>query len=315
MSNPPASKSTIGRTLPLAPSPLRWLLGGASRLSPGWTSAWAARQFLRPRRRPVNGRVPGGASGAGGAGARRRDVSFEVDGVAIAATHWGAVGAARGALLVHGWEGRGEQLAPFAELLARRDYQGLTFDFPAHGSSGGSSTNFVEMAAVLRAAAERLAELRATADGVPRLDAVIAHSAGCVATLVARERGLDVDRLVFVASPADLGGFGDVFATVLGLSPEVRRRLQARIEQRIGVTWEAIAPERVARRLPPRPTLVLHDAADREVDLEHGRRLAAALAGSELAVTSGLGHNRILRDPEVLRQALEFLERASTRAC
>ncbi len=292
-------KSTIGRSIPLAPLPLRWFFGAASRLFPEATSVWAARQFLRPRRRAAS-RAPSDAA---------FDASFRVGGVTVAATHWGALGAARGALLVHGWEGHGGQLAPFADLLASHGYQGLLFDFPAHGRSGGSSTNFLEMAAVMRAAADRLGELREGLDGVPRLDAVVAHSAGCVATLVARERGLDVDRLVFIAPPADLGGFGDVFASVLGLTPDVRRRLQARIEGRLGVTWEAIAPERLARQLVPRPTLVLHDALDREVALEQGQALASALAGSEIVVTSGLGHNRILRDADVLRRALEFLER------
>ncbi len=303
----PQQKSTIGRSLPLAPPPVRWLLGSASRLSPGWTSAWAARQFLRPRRRPFVHDPDRALEIAGAA-----DATFRVGDIAVAATRWGAVDASRRALLVHGWEGHGHQLAPFAALLARHGYQGLMFDFPAHGRSGGQSTNFLEMAAVVRAAADRLG-----GPGVgeaARLDAVVAHSAGCVATLVARERGFDVDRLVFIAPPADLGGFGDVFAAVLGLSAEVRRRLQSRIEHRVGVSWEEIAPVALARRLPSRPTLVLHDALDREVALEHGRRLAAALAGSELVVTSGLGHNRILRDAEVLAQALEFLDRRSTAA-
>lgn len=314
MEIPLSTKSTIGRSFPLAPLPVRWFFGTASRLFPRTTSDWAARQFLRPRRKSAS-RVAQrrDKAGVGGPGSSV-DASFTVDGVLVAATHWGGVGAARSALLVHGWEGHGEQLEPFAELLARHGYQGLLFDFPAHGRSGGRSTNFLEMAAVLRAAAGRLAELRGRTDGGQRLDAVVAHSAGCVATLVARERGLEVDRLVFVAPPADLGGFGDVFAKVLGLTPEVRQRLQVRIERRLGVTWEAIAPASLARRLPPRPTLVLHDSLDREVALEHGQSLAAALAGSEMVVTSGLGHNRILRDADVLRRALEFLERRPEKA-
>jgi pimeloyl-ACP methyl ester carboxylesterase len=303
LSTPSPLKSTTDRTSSGFPWFARRLLGIASRIAPGTTSSWAARRFLTPRRMSLGSVAAAVSPGLA-------DASFEVAGVRIAAERWGDPGSPRRVLLVHGWEGSSRQLLPLAAFLASRGYQGLLFDFPAHGRSAGRQTNFVEMSAVVSAAAKRLGEAHRDETGVP--PAILAHSAGCVASLLARARGLEVDRMILIASAAELGSFGDSFATALGLSRNVRRRLQEKTERRIGWTWEEITPLRLARALPPTPALILHDEDDREVAPEHGIRLAAALAGSELEITSTLGHKRILRDPGVHRRALEFLGGALT---
>ena len=53
------------------------------------------------------------------------------------------------------------------------------------------------------------------------------------------------------------------------------------------------------------PALVVHDRGDREVPFEHGETLARSWPGARLMVTEGLGHRRILRDPEVVRAVVE----------
>jgi pimeloyl-ACP methyl ester carboxylesterase len=53
--------------------------------------------------------------------------------------------------------------------------------------------------------------------------------------------------------------------------------------------------------------LVVHDRDDREVPIEHGRRLAATWPLAELRETDGLGHRRILRDPNVVATAVAFV--------
>jgi pimeloyl-ACP methyl ester carboxylesterase len=55
------------------------------------------------------------------------------------------------------------------------------------------------------------------------------------------------------------------------------------------------------------PLLVLHDADDREVPFEEGAALAARWRGAVLRESHGLGHNRILRDPEIGVALTEFL--------
>jgi pimeloyl-ACP methyl ester carboxylesterase len=58
------------------------------------------------------------------------------------------------------------------------------------------------------------------------------------------------------------------------------------------------------------PMLLFHDPEDREVPWEHGRRIAEAWPGARLVRASGLGHNRLLRDPAVIGEAVAFVAEA-----
>jgi pimeloyl-ACP methyl ester carboxylesterase len=53
--------------------------------------------------------------------------------------------------------------------------------------------------------------------------------------------------------------------------------------------------------------LVIHDRDDPDVPFDHAERIVAAWPGARLVPTTGLGHRAILRDPGVVRRAVEFL--------
>jgi pimeloyl-ACP methyl ester carboxylesterase len=53
--------------------------------------------------------------------------------------------------------------------------------------------------------------------------------------------------------------------------------------------------------------LVIHDRGDREVSFGSGLKLARAWKGARLVATDGLGHNRILREPDVVQDSVDFI--------
>jgi pimeloyl-ACP methyl ester carboxylesterase len=55
------------------------------------------------------------------------------------------------------------------------------------------------------------------------------------------------------------------------------------------------------------PTLIVHDRDDASTPVADGAAIAAAWTGSRLSVTSGLGHRRLLRDPDVVAEVVEFV--------
>lgn len=284
-----------GRTAPRAPAPVRGLLSAASRLAPGPTARWAERRFLTPVRHPAGERHRE-------TWARATPEPLPFAGRELAGWRWGEEGPA--VWLVHGWSGSARQLAALAPSLAAEGFRVRAWDLPAHGASPGRSTHLGELVQVLAAAAARF--------GPP--EAIVAHSFGAAAATVALADGLPARRAAFVAPPVELEGFADLFARFLGLSPRVRRLLQERVERRVGRPWRELTPALLAPRLGAVSLLVLHDAEDHEVGVDHGERLAAAWPGSELVVTTGLGHNRILRDPEVVERVRGFVagEREAT---
>ncbi len=283
-------KSTIDRLSSPVARLARLLGSGASRLAPELAAAWAADRFLVPSRRRMGRR----ATAPAGADFQSLDLGEQRLGL----WNWGSADAERRALLVHGWEGTSAQLAAWGIALAERGFRATAIDLPAHGRSSGRRTHLVEIAGAIEAVAGRLG-------GPPEV--IVAHSLGAAATVLALAKGLEARRALLVAPPAALEPFADLFAHWLGLDRRVRVRLQQRIEAAIGVEWSTVAPTRLARDLGAIPSLVVHDALDREVPVAHGRQLAAAWPGARLLETQGLGHNRILSAPQATGPGIDFL--------
>lgn len=277
-----ANKSTNVRSTSVR-LPLRWVAS----LSPSLGARILERVFLSPRRHPVPERERGFIDSA-------EEIAFSSGRRRLSAWRWGESGPL--VLLVHGWEGRGAQLGAFIEPLLANGFRVVTFDGPGHGASEGNRSSLVEMGSAVLDAARELGPFHAA----------VAHSAGAAATTLALRDGASIGRLVYLAPPLNLGEFLGRVAAALGLPTTVLPIARERIAKRFGFEWESIAHDHLARSMTA-PLLVIHDSADREIEVENGIRLASQWRGSRLEVTSGLGHRRILRDEGVVSRAVDFL--------
>ncbi len=216
----------------------------------------------------------------------------------LSAWRWGAA-AAPPVLLMHGWGGRGGQLRAFVAPLLGAGFSVLCFDAPGHGLSGPGESSFVHFALALEEVVRRAGPFKG----------VVAHSMGGAVSAFAMSRGTAIERAVLVAPPASLIEYSHVFASQIGASEAVRRAMQRRMEQRFGIDWADIEAERSLPLLRP-PGLVIHDHDDIEVPLAHGRRYARHWPQARLLETRGLGHRRILKDPQVIEAATRFIAHA-----
>ena len=66
-------------------------------------------------------------------------------------------------------------------------------------------------------------------------------------------------------------------------------------------------PHRAHRAADLGRTLFVHDRDDAEVAFGSGLALARAWKDARLVATRGLGHRRILRAPEVVQDAIDFI--------
>jgi pimeloyl-ACP methyl ester carboxylesterase len=199
-------------------------------------------------------------------------------------------------LLVHGWGGRGAQLGALVEPLVTRGFSVVTFDAPGHGAADAGEVTIPEMVAAIRQVA--------AASGP--LAGLIAHSMGAACAALAFYEGLEVGAAVFVGPAADLVDPASRFTETLGFSRLVGEAMRQRIERRVGRPWSAFDVAALAPALRA-PLLVVHDRGDAEVPWQHGLVIARAWPGAELLLTDGLGHRRILRDPDVLAAAVAFV--------
>ncbi|WP_019215245.1 alpha/beta hydrolase [Legionella tunisiensis] len=197
---------------------------------------------------------------------------------------------------MHGWDGRGSQLGHFVEPLINAGFQVIAMDGPAHGDSPGVRTNLVDFAH----------KILASQDELGNFHAVIAHSFGGAATLLAANKGLQAEKLVLIASPYDLQAIFDRFATFMRLSPQAKQHFQSYIEKEAQLSVEELPMKKIISHLKT-PVLLIHDKEDREIPYDDALRFKDNLQQVDFLSTEGLGHRYILKSEQVINRVLDFL--------
>ena len=199
-------------------------------------------------------------------------------------------------LLLHGWEGQAADLAAFAPPLLAAGFQVLAMDLPAHGGSEGRQTNIPHSARALRAVGDALGPLHA----------VIAHSVGSAVLAEALHAGLQAERAVLIAAPAHYASYARQVGALAGLDAAGIERLLQLLREPLGVDIHEVSLPRRAASLT-QPALFIHSADDRIVAIADSEASAAAWPGARHLKLDGLGHRRILQEPAVVAEALQFI--------
>jgi pimeloyl-ACP methyl ester carboxylesterase len=205
--------------------------------------------------------------------------------------------------LVHGWGGESSQLEPFVQPLLSAGMRVVTFDALGHGGSdpgthGRRRASFPEMADALTAVVAKHGPAHA----------IIAHSAGGSATFFAMRHGLSVGRLVFFAPMTQPEPYTILAAAALGYGERIRTGMQRRIAEEVGVPWSEFDMPSHVNELPTTPPLLLvHDPRDRETRYADSMAVQKVWPGATLTTVNGLGHWRVLRDPELIAKAVGFV--------
>ena len=206
-------------------------------------------------------------------------------------------------VLAHGWAGRAAQLTAWVDELTARGFSVIAFDQPAHGESPGSSTHAVEMQEMLLALGEQTGPLAG----------LVAHSLGGLVASYALSRGLEADAVVLVSSPAAPGPYFERLMKMVRIPRARRATVREGAEALFGGTFEEVAIRNTWRGRTT-PLLVVHDRDDRQVPAKATAEIRAAAPHAEVLETEGLGHNRILADPDVVRRGAQFIAAVSREA-
>lgn len=221
------------------------------------------------------------------------EVALRHEGLKLA--RW-TLGSGPRVVLVHGWNSRGAHLLGFAGPLVAAGFSVTLFDLPGHGDSGGHASSVVHAARALRTLTVALGEVHA----------VIGHSMGSAATLLAFARGLQVRRSVHLAGPSSLTPMVKGLAVAQGLGPADAAAFAGWVEGFIGTRIACVDLERLQHGLR-HPALILHDPEDRTVPFAASQALHTAWPGSRLEAAAGLGHRRLLVDAGVIARSVAFI--------
>lgn len=209
-------------------------------------------------------------------------------------------------VLLHGWGGNAAQLLALGAPLHAAGHSVLLLDARCHGRSDEDS--FASMPRFAEDLECALAWLRRQPTAAPQRLAVVGHSVGAAAALLAASRGNALSAVVSLAAFAH---------------PEsvMRRFLAAKhipflpfgwyalryVERVIGHRFDAIAPENTIGKIDC-PVLLIHGREDRSVPAADALRLAERGAGHARLLLLPGDHQGFAEAASGIRAILDFLD-------
>lgn len=258
-------------------------------ISPFLASRFAARLFLTPFRYKLPEREKEMDQKSGQQHLTVPSIDRE-----IVVYHYG--NSPRKILLAHGWSGRGTQLATLAKRLLKEGFSVVSFDAPAHGKAPGKTSmmpHFIESMLFLE-------------EKFGPFEAAIGHSLGGMSSLKAVKEGLDIKKLVIIGTANSVTNITKEFAYNMKMNDEVAGKMKEYFDRKFGEDMDnysgAVSAEAVKI-----PTLVVHDEDDVDVRLSSAFEIDEKLENSELFITKGLGHRRILGNTKVINKIINFI--------
>jgi 8-oxo-dGTP diphosphatase len=209
-------------------------------------------------------------------------------------------------VLVHGWTGNSGTMMFVAEPLLAAGYPVFSIDVRRHGRSDDAP--FVTIRHFRDDLRHALNATRKRRPDAPI--AVVGHSLGGSAALLAAATGAPVDAVALVAAPADLFEVTAGMLTDRGLPGNLMTRvLRPFWQRRAGEPFSGLDPAARAGELRI-PILVVQGELDARVPAEHARRIADN-AGTDVMWIDQAAHKDILDRPELHAALLSFLGRVS----
>lgn len=200
-------------------------------------------------------------------------------------------------LLVHGWSGRGTQLVKIADELVKLGYQTISFDAPAHGKSEGKMTLMPEFIASILEIEKQYGPF----------EFAIGHSLGGMSILNAIKQGFSVKKAITIGSGDIIQDILDDFVLKLKLQPKIAGMMKQHFEKKFGEPMENYSSHIAAIEVKI-PVLIIHDQNDHDVAVKAAYNINKHLTASELIITEGLGHRKILGNERVINSIKEFLK-------
>jgi pimeloyl-ACP methyl ester carboxylesterase len=280
-------KSTNGHSISVpVPAFIRLPFRLASVISPRLAGEMARLIFFHPMRTRPN-------EAQAAVLAKSEPITLDLDGLKVAGYSWGEGPLV---LLVHGWSGHAGQMTEFVAPLTSGGFRAVALDLPGHGASGGRLSSLVHFARAIRVAAEHLGPVHG----------IVSHSFGGGGMIQAFLSGLQANRAVLLAPPAQFHDYWGMFRSRMGMSHAVWRTLVERSEHWLGISFPEVHPEIGAPAMTV-PALILHGTADRVCPVTEGRRLARLWPGARLREFDA-GHVSILRDARAVAATVEFIK-------
>ncbi len=213
-------------------------------------------------------------------------------------THYKFGESIRKVLMVHGWEGSASDFAKFILPLDKAGFEVHCFDLPGHGYSPFSSLTAKDAADIVRELEESFGPF----------SAIVGHSFGAFSSAYALSQYPELAAMPFVsiAAPTRLSNVVQAFSQAIGLSDSQVNNFRNKIERKFSININDFMMENFLSDHQG-PVLVIHDKDDAIVPVKAFEALKKQIPNCQYLLSQGLGHNRILRNRDIIDQVVGFV--------
>jgi pimeloyl-ACP methyl ester carboxylesterase len=272
----------LQKTLINTTTRLAWML------APGLTMHLITRLFFAPPQYKISENDKQTLSDA-------ESFSLPVNGKRVTGWKWGEGPAV---MLLHGWGGSGAQFVPFVEPLVAAGFSVVTYDNPAHRHSGGRTTSYFEF----------VETAKAVHNHIGNVEGVVAHSMGSGAAMNLARQTDETVKFVFISPLYNLLDVLMEYVDDSGIYKVPFNTIIENLEKTFNSRLSDISPSALAGKMRSE-ALIIHDENDRVTPINEGELLEKNWEKARLIKTSQLGHNRILKDSNVIEQTVSFMVR------
>lgn len=198
-------------------------------------------------------------------------------------------------LLVHGWSGRGTQLFTMADFLVSKGYQVISFDAPAHGKSEGKKTYMKEFVLSVLELQKHFS-----------FHGIIGHSLGAMSVINATRLGFKTPYVVAISGGNLVTDIIDDFIDKMQMNRKVWQYIHNYLDKILEEDINEYSIEQAVKKVK-QPLLIIHDTDDIDVPVKCAYDIHNQSNTSEIFITEGLGHRRILADNSVIHRVYEFI--------
>jgi hypothetical protein len=202
-------------------------------------------------------------------------------------------------LIVHGWDAKALDFYKMIPELVNHGFRVVAFDGPAHGQSEGELTSMIHFK-------EILPDIIAT---IGKPFGIVAHSMGAAASShLLIESDISVERFVQLTMPLNPEHFFETVFKFMKVPRKLQRLFMIEIEK---VSGESIKNYNLLERkgkMKVDKVLNIYEEHDDEVPLDHVAIYLKKHPDFSSIKVSGVGHNRVMKDKNVIEAVVKFLE-------
>ncbi|MHA1946448.1 MAG: alpha/beta fold hydrolase [Candidatus Hodarchaeales archaeon] len=278
---------TLHKTNPISMKALRFILGISSRITPGLTTKILLNHFYKPNVFKAR---------------KGTEILPETKGIEF--THifpeyeinTKTYGTGPTILCLHGWGGSSDSFTSIIDPLVKNGYQVITLDLPGHGNSSGKESSLFDF----------IASTTLIMNTVPEVYAIIGHSIGGLAAMNLVARNQLKLKIVTISAPSSIKTIIDTYRLNLNLSDKVVNNLVTNIEKKFRVSISDYAVDGLYTSFPD-SGLIIHDKYDYVIPYGESEIISQRWKTAKLKSVTRLGHHRILKEPLITKEILNYL--------